>query len=172
MVAMRILILLGVSLLLSISCSSPKKDFYQSLAGNWLLLAPRQLDAGDEKDSTRSFEDSLTSLYGLKLLQLLPDGIFYEIDSLWQPAGSWTFTKDSLLKIEGGGKGFSSFKARFVRKGDHELMLAQSLMYEGAELHLIWTLKKLNDVGEATELFDRQKNKWRQNRRQWKERGR
>lgn len=104
-------------------------------------------------------QDSIVSLYGLKLISFKADGFFVETDSILKPPGKWTFTKDSLLRIQEGGRGFNPFTTLFQSFDNGTLQLIQHLPLDGEKIELVWHLKKIEN--DAAQLFEPSANEWR-----------
>lgn len=155
-------LLFSLACLFVVSCAhnnDPEKD----LAGHWLILYPdHQLTSPHQRRVYGRWQDSIVSLYGLKLITLAPDGRFLETDSLLRPHGRWLLTPDSLLKIREGGKGFNPFNTRLGGRQNGELLLTQYLPLEDEKIKVVWHLKKIESDEPAARLFSAEANAWRQ----------
>jgi len=134
----------------------------EAIRGNWLIIFPdHRLKTTQEREVYGRHQDSIVSLYGLKLVSLSATGTFTEIDSVLKPPGRWTFTNDSLLRIQEGGRGFNPFTAAFKKFDKDTLQVIQNLALGGEKIKLVWHLKKIEDDGEGAMLFDVAYNNWR-----------
>ena len=104
-------------------------------------------------------QDSLVVLKGLKLIRLTEKGVFQQMDSL-ENKGKWGLSADREIHIEGGGKGFDDFKARFTDYKDGMLRVTEFVKVDGESLKLIWNLKRLTGK-KAANLFSDENNSWR-----------
>jgi hypothetical protein len=145
------------------SCTSiNKKKPAEAIIGNWLIIFPdHQLKTAREREVYGRYQDSVVSLFSLKLITLSPDGTFTEIDSMQSQRGRLTFTNDSLLRIQEGGKGFNPFTAAFKSFENDTLQLVQYLPLEGEKIKLVWHLKKIENGNESAALFSPLQNNWR-----------
>ncbi|HYO22556.1 MAG TPA: hypothetical protein VER36_09125 [Flavisolibacter sp.] len=145
-----------------LSCGSQKQDGPDALTGNWLILYPdHRLKTYSEREVYGKYQDSLLSLYGLKLIALESNGHFREVDSVGAGAGKWIYGNDSLLKIQEGGKGFNPFNARFTSLENDTLQVTQYLPLEGERIKVVWHLKKIDEANSAASLFSTTANDWR-----------
>ena len=133
----------------------------ESLTGNWLILYPEhRLKTYREREIYGKHQDSLITLYGLKLITLESDGNFSEIDSTGTGGAKWTYGDDSLLKIREGGRGFNPFNASFTSLENDTLRLTQYVPLGGEKIRLVWHLKKIDEENGAA-LFASAANNWR-----------
>src|SRR4051812_14150212 len=94
--------------LVQLSCGSKKRDLFEDLKGNWLILYPdHRLSSSEQREVYGRHQDSIVNLYGLKLISLAENGDFNEVDSMFRPSGKWILTTDSQVKIREGGRGFN-----------------------------------------------------------------
>lgn len=147
---------------LQLSCGNKENGLQNSLSGNWIILYPdHQLKTSRQREIYGRHQDSLVSLYGLKLITLRADGTFTDLDSLQRESGRWFVTPDSMLKIREAGKGFNPFNASVTRLKENELQLTQSVRLEDEKIKLVWHLKRIEDGHEAARLFSPEANGWR-----------
>ncbi|HUC81343.1 MAG TPA: hypothetical protein VMR70_10530 [Flavisolibacter sp.] len=143
------------------ACSSVKEKSADALTGNWLILYPEhRLTSYRQREVYGRHQDSLISLYGLKLIKLQSDGQFVEIDSLNPRGAKWNL-QDRVFKVQEGGKGFNPFTTRFTDLENDTLKLTQFLRLEGEKIKVIWHLKKIDDEAKEAVLFSEEANSWR-----------
>lgn len=148
--------------MLSYCKSLNKQKPTEAVTGNWLIIFPNHhLKTAHEREVYSRHQDSIVSLYGLKLISLSANGTFTEVDSLLKSTGKWMFTTGSLLKIQEGGKGFNPFSTTFKKFDNDTLQLTQYLPLENEKIKLVWYLKKVGDGNQATKLFEASSNNWR-----------
>ncbi len=147
-----------------ISCSgSSESSLGQGAEGNWLILyADHSLFDAKQAEKYAPLQDSIVDLYGLKLMQLLPGGVFVEMDSLHAPPARWDIFQDKRLLIAEGGKGFELFVGDFISMKNDKLKLLQKVVVGRDTLPLTWAWKKVRDEEPASVLFDSTHNSWRQ----------
>lgn len=149
-------------LLFVLSCGKRSGDPKENVTGNWLVLYPdAALESRREMAIYGQAQDSIVSIFGLKLLSFGPDGTFTDVDSLGKSTGQWTFTEDSLVKVKSGGSGFDPFIATYTQFYHDTLQLAQYLPIEDRKIKVVWHLKKVDDSDSASSLFKPAMNAWR-----------
>ncbi|MES2892351.1 MAG: hypothetical protein V4725_10075, partial [Bacteroidota bacterium] len=158
---MRLFFLLCVLFLYS--CSNATTDSLQDgAAGNWLIVyADHQGLNAEEATKYQPLQDSIVDLYGLKLIQLLPGGVFQEMDSLYSMEGRWDVFQDKKLLIADAGKGFGLFVGDFVSLKSDKLRLIQKIVFDGDSLPLQWAWRKIREDSPANQLFEPANNTWR-----------
>ena len=143
------------------SCKSlsETEKLHQTLTGKWLVVSPdHKLENDRQKLIYSRIQDSIVSLMGLKLVRLSDNGVFRQMDSL-ENKGKWGMTADNVVFVEGGGKGFENFSARYTKYKDGLLELTEFVQAEGEKIKLVWNLKKI--TGAGANLFDDSNNEWR-----------
>lgn len=157
--SMRYLYFLFAVLFFSCASSSKKKSIHDQITGNWFVLYPDE-DLNNEKLEAiyARTQDSLVTLKGVKLISFYDNGTFMQWDSI-PVKGRWGTVEEKIV-VNGAGKGFDNFKARFSGVEDGVLKLDELLLIEGEQLKLTWHLKKITG-GKAADLFTEEKNSWR-----------
>lgn len=148
-------------LLFGFGCGNQKQNTRDALTGNWLILYPdHRLTSYSQREVYGRYQDSLITLYGLKLIKLEGDGRFVEIDSIRPKGAKWNF-QDSVFRVQEGGKGFNPFNTTFTDLENDTLKLTQFLTLEDEKVKLVWHLKKIDDDAKEASLFGAEANSWR-----------
>lgn len=146
------------------SCKSKKqeKDAKAEIPGQWLILYPKHILYTQEAREayTKAVQDSLVSLYGLKLVGLRSNGEFREGDSILTAPGRWMVKDNGEILIDGGGEGFRDFRGAFDGVRNDTMLISQHLPLPGDTVKVIWYLKRLNDK-DAKFFFNLSANWWR-----------
>lgn len=147
------------------ACVSQKSNDLQSnVQGNWLLLNMRA-EAPYVDSSFLPSEDSLTQIYTHKLIKLDADGVFIDLDSMFNQLGKWLVVDNKHLAIAKAGRGFELFVSEFV-DFDHEkklLRLRQKISKGNGidSVAVIWQLKKIEPTHNYHKLFTDSTQSWR-----------
>lgn len=151
----RLILLLLIGL---VSCSSPikKKNTEEILPGDWLVLyADHKLTNRKQREIYGRYQDSILNGKGLKLLSLIKDKSFQQLDEL-ELRGKWAVENNQLL-INNGGAGFEHFKTDLTDFKNDTLQITEHVQLEGESIRLVWNLKKVDAPG----LFSTKNNAWR-----------
>lgn len=148
---------------LLISCTSSTNISLETGAeGNWLIVyADHSLLDAAQAEKYQPLQDSIVDLYGLKLVQLLPGGVFLEMDSMFATPGRWNVFQNEKLLIAEAGKGFELFVGDFHSLKNDKLKVIQKVIVEKDTLPLTWAWKKIPADDPASVLFETSTNEWR-----------
>lgn len=144
------------------SCKSlsETEKLHNTLAGNWLVIAPEHhLKGNSQKLVYSRIQDSVVQSKSLKLIILSGDGMFRQLD-LIDKKGKWGTTIDKRVFIEKGGTGFDNFSAEFKKYDNETLLVTEWIESNDETIELVWNLKKIKG-GPGSKLFDDEKNEWR-----------
>lgn len=158
------LLLLLVVCLIS-SCKTPPKEepvpSTGDIPGHWLILYPKHvLKTTEQREVYASAQDSLVSLFGLKLIGFGTNGDFLQVDSSFSTPGKWMVKENNQVMVKQGGKGFEGFKGEFLEIRNDTLRIAEQLKLEDETIQVVWYLKRLDDKSVKT-FFGEQQNWWR-----------
>jgi uncharacterized protein YfkK (UPF0435 family) len=148
--------------LLTFSCKPEKKEnkISDSISGNWIIIYPEhQLKNEKQKKLYASIQDSIISLYGLKLISFKNNGHFRQMDSLTNN-GKWEIENTSVIIVANGGRGFDKFKTTFTAFNKGVLQLTEYVNWKNEKLRLLWQLVKVEDQF-SDNLFSDAANVWR-----------
>lgn len=155
---MRFLNILFILFIVSCSTRSEQDTLRSDIAGSWLVMDPDHSPENKRQKKVYSgIHDSIELLNGLKLVNLLEDGTFQQMDSL-HIKGKWGISPYNDIYIIGGGKGFDNFKTKLSGFEKDLLQLDEKLNIEGETLKVTWNLKKV----DAPAFFEQKNNTWRQ----------
>ena len=151
--------------ILFVSCSNKSGDDFtkEDVTGNWLILYPQHILKTDEQRKIYGkLQDSIISLFGLKLVSIKSNGEFLQVDSLFGKYGKWTMTDSGRLKITAAGKGFDDFNGKLVGVLNDTILIDEITTMENEPIKLIWHFKKIGAGEEAARLFRKDDNQLRQ----------
>lgn len=145
------------------SCKSGKKEseISNSISGNWIIIYPEhQLKNEKQKKLYATIQDSIISLFGLKLISFKEDGRFMQMDSIANN-GKWEMENNSVIYVINGGRGFDKFKITFTAFDKGVLQLTEYVTWKDEKLRLVWQFVKVkNELSDN--LFSDAANWWRQ----------
>jgi hypothetical protein len=144
------------------SCQSEKGDheISNSISGNWIIIYPEhQLKNEKQKRIYATIQDSIISLFGLKLISFNEDGRFRQMDSITNN-GKWETENNNVLYVINGGRGFDKFKTTFTAFDKGVLQLTEYVLWKDEKLRLVWQFVKVkNELSDN--LFSDAANWWR-----------
>ena len=148
------------------SCLNVNKQTFNAqkeIQGNWLILYPKHiLKTNTQRQIYIKAQDSIVSLFGLKLVSFTGNGEFVQIDSLFDSHGKWAVADTGNLTVKAGGKGFENFKGTVVGVVNDTILVEEMVRMGDENIKLIWHLKKIEANDKGASLFDKNKNLWRQ----------
>jgi len=150
-----------------ISCNAKKQKATSgdktAIPGQWLILYPEHIlyTQKAQEAYTRATQDSLTNLFGLKMIGLRDNGEFREGDSILKSPGTWMVKENGAFLIDGGGQGFGKFRGAFDGIRNDTMLIAENMALAGDTVKVIWHLKRLDDKS-AGYFFNLPANWWRQ----------
>ncbi len=153
------LFLIGV---LFFSCNSEKKEkaISNSISGNWIIIYPEhQLKNEKQKKLYATIQDSIISLYGLKLISFNDNDHFKQMDSITNN-GKWETENNNAIYVKNGGKGFDKFKTTFTSFDKGVLQLTEYVTWKNEKIRLLWQLVKVENQ-LSDDLFSQAANAWR-----------
>jgi hypothetical protein len=157
---MRYLLLLLVVIFNSCKSGKKENEISDSISGNWIIIYPeQQLKNEKQKKLYTTIQDSIISLFGLKLISFNENGSFRQMDSITNN-GKWETENNSVIYVINGGRGFDKFKTTFTAFDKGVLQLTEYIAWKDEKLRLVWQFVKVkNELSDN--LFSDAANWWR-----------
>jgi hypothetical protein len=157
---MRYLLLLVLIIVNSCKPGKKENEISDVIAGNWIIIYPEhQLKNEKQKNLYATIQDSIISLFGLKLISFNKDGSFRQMDSI-NKNGKWETENNSVIYVINGGRGFDKFKTTFTAFDKGVLQLTEYITWKNEKIRLLWRFVKVKNEF-SDQLFSDAANWWR-----------